>query len=79
MKNVGLEYACTIRVDVLDLGIVSMVPRSESESHDVELGHQGKIPDGRKIRSSCLSLGECPNHGMEGRRYIFRLPRNFTE
>lgn len=49
MENVGLEYARTIRVDVLDLGIVSMVPRSESESRDMELGHQGKNPDGRNM------------------------------
>ena len=40
MKNVGLEFAGKTRVDVLGLGVI--------KSHDIELVHQGKNPDGRK-------------------------------
>lgn len=47
MKNGSLESACKIRVDVLDLGIISMLPKSESESHDTDLVHQENNPEGK--------------------------------
>lgn len=39
MKNVGLKSAYKIRVDVLDLGIFSMVPNSKNKSYDKEVIH----------------------------------------
>lgn len=51
MENVGLKSAYKIRVDVLNVGMIGMVPKSKSESHDIELIHQEKNPEG-KIRNS---------------------------
>lgn len=59
MKNVRLESACKIRVGVSDLGVISMIPKSKSESHVTELVHQGDNPEGKKFRSTWLKLGEC--------------------
>lgn len=59
MKKGSLESACKIRVGALDLGIISLGPRSKTESHDTELVHQGNNPEGKTFRSTWLHLGEC--------------------
>lgn len=50
MKNMGLMSACKIRVNVLDLGIISVVPKSKSKRHHMELVHQVKNSEGKKIQ-----------------------------
>lgn len=59
MRNVSLESACKIRVGVLDLGIISLGPRSKIESQGTALVHQGNNPEGKTFRSAWLNLGEC--------------------
>lgn len=45
MTNVGLKSAYKVRVDVSNGGIIRMVPKTKSESHDKELIYQGKNPE----------------------------------
>lgn len=60
MTNMGLESAFKIRVNVLDLGIISIVLKAKSKSHDIELVYREKNPERKTFRSSWLNLGEGP-------------------
>jgi hypothetical protein len=58
MKNIDLESACEVRVDIINLGLISMELTSKRKSHDRELVYQAKNPE-ENVRSSWLSLGKC--------------------
>ena len=61
MKNVGLEYAGKIRVDILDLGIISMVAQMVKHLPTIRdtqvpsLGWEYPLEKGKTTHSSILA------------------------